>query len=186
MRNREAMAGPAVPVAPEPLGRRLAKLRAELGWTQAELADRVAISRVAVSHLESGLSVANERTVTLLAGVFGMEPFELVEGTDYPLSRAERLPLVAARHTEADHQLALARLDLAWAGRLTSPREQAERRAHWRQVLGALRARTHDLRTRGAIDAVLAGPLLVAPMEPPGAGRGPVRAGVRNAGGHVG
>jgi transcriptional regulator with XRE-family HTH domain len=63
------------------LGRRVAKLRAELGWTQQELADRVAISRVAVSHLESDLNTAGERTVALLAGVFGMEPHELVAGT---------------------------------------------------------------------------------------------------------
>ena len=33
----------------ESLGRRIAKLRAELGWTQQELADRVAVSRVALS-----------------------------------------------------------------------------------------------------------------------------------------
>ena len=66
------------------LGRRIAKLRAELGWTQQELADRVAVSRVALSHLESDLSTAGERTVALLAGVFGMEPHELVAGTTLP------------------------------------------------------------------------------------------------------
>jgi transcriptional regulator with XRE-family HTH domain len=37
----------------ENLGRRIADLRAKLGWTQQELAERVGISRVAVSHLES-------------------------------------------------------------------------------------------------------------------------------------
>ena len=40
----------------ESLGRRIAAHRAKLGLTQQELADRLAISRVAVSHLEAGLS----------------------------------------------------------------------------------------------------------------------------------
>lgn len=89
------------------VGRRVAKLRAELGWTQQELADRVAISRVAVSHLESDLSTAGERTIALLAGVFGMEPHELIAGTTYPTAKADRLPLVVARHTEVELQCRL-------------------------------------------------------------------------------
>ena len=56
----------------------------------------------------------NERTVTLLAGVFGYEPLELVEGTDYPLAKAERLPAFTARYTEADFQLALFAGELRW------------------------------------------------------------------------
>ena len=95
------------------LGRRVAKLRAELGWTQQELADRVAISRVAVSHLESDLSTAGERTVSLLASVFGMEPHELVAGTTYPVAKVDRLPLVVARHTEVELQIRLLDRDLA-------------------------------------------------------------------------
>jgi len=39
------------------LGRRIAKLRADLGWTQQELADRIAVSRVALSHLERDADV---------------------------------------------------------------------------------------------------------------------------------
>ena len=46
----------------ENLGRRIARLRGSLGWTQQDLAARLAISRVAVSHLEAGLSVPSERT----------------------------------------------------------------------------------------------------------------------------
>ena len=90
--------------------------RAELGWTQARLAERVALSRVALSHIEGGLSVPSERTVTLLAGVFGCEAWELAAGTDYPPAQAERLPLVTARYTEVDHHLAL--LGAAVAGRV--------------------------------------------------------------------
>ena len=94
------------------LGRRVAKLRAELGWTQQELADRVAISRVALSHLESDLSTAGERTVALLASVFRMEPHELIAGTTYPMAKADRLPLVVARHTEVELQCRLLDRDL--------------------------------------------------------------------------
>ena len=48
---------------PEKLGRRVAALRADRGWTQQQLADRLAVSRVAVSHLESGLTDPGERTL---------------------------------------------------------------------------------------------------------------------------
>ena len=98
----------------ERLGRRLAAHRAKLGWTQQELADRLAVSRVAVSHLEASMSVPGERTVALLAGVFGVEPHELVAGTDYPVAKADRLPLVVARHTELELQLALLDQELGW------------------------------------------------------------------------
>ena len=106
----------------EQLGKRIARLRARQSWTQQALAERLAISRVAVSHLEMDLSVPSERTVTLLAGLFKLEPHELVEGTSYPQAKAERLPLVACRHTEMELQLALLRNDLAW---LAFSRERA-------------------------------------------------------------
>src|SRR5256885_16549860 len=90
--------------AHEALARRIAKLRSELGWTQQELSDRLGMSRAAVSHLEGGLSGPSERTVTLLAGLFQLEPHELVDGSDYPTGKAERLPAVTARYTEIDLQ----------------------------------------------------------------------------------
>ncbi|MCU0492932.1 MAG: helix-turn-helix domain-containing protein, partial [Chloroflexaceae bacterium] len=49
----------------ETFGARIARLRNARGWTQQELADHLAISRVAVSHIEAELSVPGERTVTL-------------------------------------------------------------------------------------------------------------------------
>ena len=91
----------------EVLGRRVARLRGERGWTQQQLADRLALSRTAVSHIEADLSAPSERTVILLAGLFRLEPPELVDGTLYPLAKAERLPLVANRYTEVDLQLRL-------------------------------------------------------------------------------
>lgn len=95
----------------------MADLRAKAGWTQQQLADRIAVSRVAVSHLEAGMSHPGERTVALLAGVFKLEPPELVAGTDYPAAKAERLPPTVARHSETELQLALCEADLAWIDR---------------------------------------------------------------------
>src|SRR5919202_829887 len=91
----------------ESLGQRIARLRVRRGWTQQDLAERLAASRVAVSHFEMGLALPSERTVVLLAGLFGMEPHELVAGTNYPLAKAERLPGVACRYTELEMDLGL-------------------------------------------------------------------------------
>ncbi len=125
----------------ESLGRRIAKRRAELGWTQQALADRVAVTRVALSHIETGLTVPGERTVALLAGVFGCEPHELVAETDYPAAKADRLPLVTARHTEVELQLALLAADLA---RPAGP----EHLADWARRLDALERTVVDLGQR--------------------------------------
>ena len=148
--------GPAAPgggrPAPERLGDRIGRLRTAIGMTQAELAARVAISRVALSNLESGRSVPGERTITLLAGVFHLEPLELVEGTAYPSSKAERLPAVTARHTELDLQLALLERDLRWLE--GAPRGVAARvTAEWRRQLVELAPLATSARERAALDA---------------------------------
>jgi transcriptional regulator with XRE-family HTH domain len=136
----------------EALGDRIAKYRTELGWTQAELAERVGISRVALSHLEAGISTPGERTVVLLAGVFKLEPHELVAGTGYPVAKAERLPVVAARYTEVEHRLALldAQLEVCADG---AERERIVAAA--RRELRALLDRTHDARERDRLRARL-------------------------------
>lgn len=140
--------------APAHLGARIAALRVASGHTQQELAARVAISRVALSNLESGRSVPGERTVTLLAGVFGMEPHELVEGTNYPVAKADRLPLVAARHTEVELQLRLLDRDLRWLE--SAPADVARRVVEdWRRDLRRLRESTLDPRQRSMLDEAL-------------------------------
>lgn len=101
----------------ETTGARIARLRQERGWTQQALSERAAVSRVAISHIEMDLSTPSERTITLLAGLFKMEPRELVAGTTYPQAKAERLPFVASRYTELELQLALLERDLAWLER---------------------------------------------------------------------
>ena len=135
-------------ISGERLGERIARLRLLLGWTQQELADRLAISRVAVSHLEMGISVPSERTIVLLAGVFHLEPLELVDGTAYPEAKAERLPLVAARYTEVELRVALLRRDLRWLARLGhDARSEAlgdEVRAQWRRCIDDMIARGLD------------------------------------------
>ena len=128
----------------ETLGQRIARLRARRGWTQEDLAERLAASRVAVSHFEMGLALPSERTVVLLAGLFKQEPHDLVAGTSYPAAKAERLPAVACRYTEVELQLALLRRDLAWVERVA---DQAIRES----VASEWRARIEEL-TLGAYD----------------------------------
>jgi transcriptional regulator with XRE-family HTH domain len=142
----------------ESFGRRVAKLRAGLGWTQARLAERVALSRVALSHIESDVSVPSERTVTLLAGVFGLEPHELAAGTGYPRAKAERLPAVAARHTEVAHRLALLAAVSDLAERLPEPhrsRAVAAIADEWRPRLDELRRRAADPAERRRVTTAL-------------------------------
>jgi transcriptional regulator with XRE-family HTH domain len=128
------------------LGQRIAALRAGRGWTQQQLAERLAISRVAVSHLEAGMSTPGERTIALLAGVFKLEPHELVEGTDYPPAKAERLPVVVARYTEVELQLRLLELD-------EERGLDATRRADWSERLRILAKGTHDPEETALLDA---------------------------------
>lgn len=128
----------------EKLGRRIADLRAKLGWTQQELADRIGVSRVALSHVEAGMSDPGERTVTLLAGVFKLEPHELVADTSYPRAKADRLPLVTARYTEVELQLVLLDRDIE---------RGAVDAGHWRARLLALQA--FDGRERALVQEAL-------------------------------
>ena len=106
----------------ETLGARLSRLRATHGWTQQELAERIAVSRVAISHFEMDLAVPSERTIALLAGVYKQEPLALVADTYYPSGKAERLPTVVARYTEVEKELCLLERDLLWLARLQDHR----------------------------------------------------------------
>ncbi len=152
----------------ERLGRRVADVRAKLGWTQQQLADRLGISRVAVSHIESGTSVPGERTVALLSGLAKLDPHLLVAGTDYPDAKADRLPLTSARYTEAELQAHLLEADLRWILAADRPIAEAELRA-WLVRLASLIAETVDPherrvladargRARSTLDEVLRSP----------------------------
>jgi transcriptional regulator with XRE-family HTH domain len=131
----------------EGLGRRIAAHRAKLGLTQQELADRLAVSRTAVSHLEAGMTVPGERTIVLLAGLFKLEPHELVAATNYPAAKAERLPAVAARYTEIELLLALLDNDFAWLER-TDGLDERRVLDEWEARLRAIDEHSLDLRER--------------------------------------
>jgi transcriptional regulator with XRE-family HTH domain len=134
-------------MVPESLGRRIAARRNDLGWTQQELADRLGVSRAAVSHLEGGLNVPGERTVTILAGLFKCEPHELVADTSYPVAKAERLPVVACRYTEVELQLRLLAAEVE-AG--------AAEPSRWLPRLALLADQSHDRRELAALAAARA------------------------------
>jgi transcriptional regulator with XRE-family HTH domain len=140
----------------ETLGARLSRLRAALGWTQQELADRIAVSRVAVSHFEMDLAVPSERTVALLAGVFKQDPLALVAGTYYPSAKADRLPLVAARYTEVEKELCLLERDLQWLARLRDRRLTFDTCHGWLDRLTALEAATLDKHEQQSLDGARA------------------------------
>jgi transcriptional regulator with XRE-family HTH domain len=125
----------------EPIGERIARLRCEGGWTQQALAARLAISRVAVSHIEMDLTFPSERTITLLAGVYKLSPHALVEGSTYPLAKAERLPAIACCYTQLELDLALLENDLAW---LERQGDSAVRRRLAHELLETWRARLSD------------------------------------------
>jgi len=143
-------------VSPPALGTEIAKHRAHLGWTQQDLADRIGISRTALSHIEANMRAPGERTVTLLAATFKVEPVDLVAGSDYPMSKAERLPVVAAMYTEVEHLLA--RLEgeavaLERHGVIPS----AEWRTEWAATLRGRLEISHDRRERSLLKAALTG-----------------------------
>jgi transcriptional regulator with XRE-family HTH domain len=131
----------------EPIGKRIARLRQQNGWTQQALAARLAISRVAVSHLEMNLTIPGERTITLLAGLFKITPHALVAGTTYPHAKSERLPQVACCYTALELDLALMHNDLAWLERLNGTERErvaAETRAKWAKRLAEWIERVTD------------------------------------------
>lgn len=120
----------------ETIGQRVARLRYDHDLTQEELAQRIAISRVAVSHIEMDLTVPSERTITLLAGVFKQRPSDIVAGTTYPLAKAEKLPSIACCYTELELTLALLDRDLLWLDRLTGDsQDDADRTFHWKEII---------------------------------------------------
>ena len=134
-------------------------LRTALGWTQQELAERIGVSRVAISHFELGLQLPSERSVALLGSVFGLEPADVVAGTSYPIAKAERLPPIVARYTAVEHELGLLDRDLSWIERvLALPRGQslAHQTLHeWRERLCELLENSTDRRSEQKLQVAL-------------------------------
>jgi len=150
---------PGSPPGAGSLGQRIAALRVDRGWTQQQLADRLGISRVAVSHLETDLNTPSERTVALLAGLFRLEPHDLVAGTSYPTAKSDRLPLVVTRWTEVEHQLALLTRELWWLDGADGAAVPADRAlvdrvlGEWEVLLAKLADAVHDPAEAAAVAA---------------------------------
>jgi transcriptional regulator with XRE-family HTH domain len=143
----------------EPIGKRISRLRAERGWTQQSISQRLAVSRVAVSHIEMDLSIPSERTITLLAGLFKITPHELVDGTTYPLAKAEKLPLTTCSYTSLELDLALFDNDLGWLDELSDTAGWSELTdrvgAHWRVRLSEWLSRDLEPAERETIQNAL-------------------------------
>jgi transcriptional regulator with XRE-family HTH domain len=129
-----------------------------MGWTQQALADRLAISRVAVSHIEADISLPGERTITLLAGVFKTPPHELVYGTTYPQAKVDRLPRMVCSFTLFEMEMALFENDMAWVERLreVSKHKQfiEQMRQKWTQRLGVWEREVLDEGQQKVLEAV--------------------------------
>lgn len=142
------------------IGVRIAALRQANGWTQQALAERVAISRVAISHIEMDLSTPGERTIALLAGVFKLSPQALVADTTYPRAKAERLPAVVCTYTTLEVDLSLLENDLAWLERLADSgdywRLLEEVRTRWLLRLERWRQEMGEPQQQEQLDAAFA------------------------------
>lgn len=144
--------------SPQPIGKRIAALRNAHGWTQQTLANRLAISRVAVSHIEMDLSFPSERTITLLAGLFKCAPHELVEGTTYPVAKSERLPFTVAQYTRLELEIALLENDLAWVEKIDGEQNQLTKEGvvlKWRRIFEGLESTLHDPDERVRVRSIL-------------------------------
>ena len=64
------------------------------------------------------LSIPSERTTTLIAGLFKLSPPELIKGTSYPQSKADRLPWDACCYTKFEMEIELLNNYLDWLGKI--------------------------------------------------------------------
>ncbi len=151
----------------ETIGKRIAFLRQKNNWTQQSLASRLAMSRVAISHIEMDLTIPSERSITLLAGLFKLSPQMLVEGTTYPRAKAERLPELTNLYTQLELELSLLINDVEWLDRWDNSILRVEflnetivkwssRMANWNDVYLDEHERSILLRMKQILDKVKA------------------------------
>jgi transcriptional regulator with XRE-family HTH domain len=103
----------------ESIGKRIALLRQMNGWTQQYLADRLAMSRLAISHIEMDLTIPSKRSSTSFNFVFKLSPIQLFEGTTYLRAKMERLPEIITTNTDLELNFALLKNDQEWIDRLS-------------------------------------------------------------------
>lgn len=66
------------------IGKFILELRNEKGWTQEDLANRIPITRQAVSRWEQGKSIPDSSTLVILSEIFGVSINELLSGRRIP------------------------------------------------------------------------------------------------------
>jgi transcriptional regulator with XRE-family HTH domain len=139
----------------ETISKRIAFLRQKYNWTQQSLASRLAMSRVAISHIEMDLTIPSERTITLMAGLFKLSPLEIVEGTTYPRAKEERLPELTNLYTQLELDLNILMNDAAWLNRLDNYKWKAnflnETVENWSSRLKNWKARYLDEHERNIL-----------------------------------
>lgn len=75
---------------------RIAEVRKSAGLSQAEMADRLGLSRNFISLMENGNRIPSERTVTDICREFGVNRNWLVDGIGDPLRAVDRSQEIAA------------------------------------------------------------------------------------------
>lgn len=77
---------------PQRLGRNIAKRRKQIGWTQANLAERMKMEPESISRFERGATLPSLATLELLAGELNVTVAELLaECPDAAYSEAQRI-----------------------------------------------------------------------------------------------
>jgi len=77
---------------PQRLGRNIAKRRKQIGWTQANLAERMKMEPESISRFERGATLPSLATLELLAGELNVTVAELLaECPDTAYSEAQRI-----------------------------------------------------------------------------------------------
>ena len=61
------------------IGGNIKAFREERGWTQEQLAARMGVDRVSVTHWESGVSVPRMGNVEKLAALFGVKKSQIID-----------------------------------------------------------------------------------------------------------
>jgi transcriptional regulator with XRE-family HTH domain len=109
---------PAAELDPAPsllLGDRLRRYRRQLGWTQAQLAERAAVNKSTVSAIERGTERPLHRTARALADALGLSVERLLglggQPVLFPLADERRVELVRRLVTLDDDSI-----EEAWAG----------------------------------------------------------------------
>eukprot|EP01034_Spumella_vulgaris_P018772 gene18772-23997_t len=83
------------------IGDNVQRLRKERGWTQADMCRHSgSLSQSRLSHIENGEKLLTTKTIQQLAGIFGVEPFELLvdrgregfQGMSAMLALIQKLP----------------------------------------------------------------------------------------------